>query len=506
MYKLDWNSEEVASNTHAGSIAAANCIVSAAIISDLGKSDAFAVAVNAAEAEALAYYSVARSSPERLDEAIDSDFNKLKTDFTPLDLAQEPIWPNGIPVWASRLKANFWSHLHWRNPSWKVWTDWYDRLVNGGNAIEELEINCRLGIPEEYWDQGPLVINAEINRRETEYWDRQKKDEESKSVVTEIPPMLEVPPPEAIENKPAAPEPDKAGQTPAFYRYRFDGLQFDVTYVAANLSVSKAMRDGALQTLLETLHEFHKTLEKPSKTNAYLPIKLLDKLTALSSLLSESDPNSGDYPARLRLLAASVKRSMATVFQEGGCGSEDIDDTLHEILDAIDGLKGCYREIAVIEREKLKTEIRPDNAAAVISNLKTLSDELAEVEGALTTSAQNSLHGVIDRAADDSVSEELADIAVDQTLSNRNLSRVVAQELRKQRKSLATEVVSQAKKAIAKAVVEKTASVLTLGMSRLLKFAPSLQEVIDRLASDKEDTAAVSEDDPDTDEHQTLDV
>ncbi|XYK81311.1 MAG: hypothetical protein ROO70_03640 [Labrenzia sp.] len=458
-----------------------------------------AAADTAAAAAGAAYVAAAATSAANTSTAFHSDYQRMKSRLSPHDLVQLPLWPDKVPDWARNEWVRLQSKLLDLDQDWDVWIAWYGGVLKGRPIVEELEFDCRLAIPEEYWSDAARM-NAEINRRETEYWERRKQDQESQSETQETSP------PDVPENKPAALEPDNAGQTPAFYRYRFDGLQFDVTYVAADLSVSKAMRDGALEALLETLHEFHKTLEKPSKTNAYLPTKLLDKLTVLSSLLSESDPNSGDYPARFRLLSASVKRLTITIFQEGGCGSKDIDDTLHDILDAIDGLKGCYREIAIIERETLKTEIRPDNAAAVVSNLKTLSDELAEVKGALTTSAQNSLHGVIDRAADDSASEELADIAVDQTLSNRNLSRVVAQEVRKQRKDLATEVVSQAKKAMAKALVENTASVLTLGMSRLLKFAPSLQEVIDRLASDKEDTAAVSEDDSDAYRDETFDV
>lgn len=46
---------------------------------------------------------------------------------------------------------------------WEVWTDWYDARLRGDPVDWDLE-EKRVLIPEEIWEQGPKVVNAEIAR------------------------------------------------------------------------------------------------------------------------------------------------------------------------------------------------------------------------------------------------------------------------------------------------------------------------------------------------------
>jgi hypothetical protein len=52
------------------------------------------------------------------------------------------------------------------NEGWEVWVDWYEARLAGDATHppnEALEI-ARATIPDEIWQQGPAVVNAEIKR------------------------------------------------------------------------------------------------------------------------------------------------------------------------------------------------------------------------------------------------------------------------------------------------------------------------------------------------------
>lgn len=54
-------------------------------------------------------------------------------------------------------------HLHAVNEGWEVWTDWYDAVLEGHALDLDLELK-RVLVPDEFWQQGPAAVNAEIAR------------------------------------------------------------------------------------------------------------------------------------------------------------------------------------------------------------------------------------------------------------------------------------------------------------------------------------------------------
>jgi hypothetical protein len=84
------------------------------------------------------------------------------------ELARQPVWPRGIPHWASGTWAQLERILHLDSPDWKAWTDWYRNRLEGGPSNESLEI-ARVLTPREIWDKPPEDVNTYINRLTKEY-------------------------------------------------------------------------------------------------------------------------------------------------------------------------------------------------------------------------------------------------------------------------------------------------------------------------------------------------
>ncbi len=75
-------------------------------------------------------------------------------------LMQRALWPDGMPVWASRLWADFKDELP-DEEGWRVWIDWYEDRLVGRAAGVVLEFD-RLEISKDDWEQGPAHVNAII--------------------------------------------------------------------------------------------------------------------------------------------------------------------------------------------------------------------------------------------------------------------------------------------------------------------------------------------------------
>ena len=54
--------------------------------------------------------------------------------------------------------------LHAAKQDWQVWTIWYDDRLKGRVRDKTREL-AYVRIQEALWDQGPAVVNAEIERR-----------------------------------------------------------------------------------------------------------------------------------------------------------------------------------------------------------------------------------------------------------------------------------------------------------------------------------------------------
>jgi hypothetical protein len=86
-------------------------------------------------------------------------------------LRRSRLWTADNPDWAT----SEWSELRSALPpkeGWQVWIDWYEARLRGDPYDEGLE-ECYVLIPEEIWEQGPAVANAEIARRIAAYRERQ---------------------------------------------------------------------------------------------------------------------------------------------------------------------------------------------------------------------------------------------------------------------------------------------------------------------------------------------
>ena len=83
------------------------------------------------------------------------------------DLAGLPLWQSAPPAWASDAWRRLKAALLAADEGWEVWIDWYEARLAGDAAHARnettLEID-RATIPDEIWNQGPTVVNAEIKR------------------------------------------------------------------------------------------------------------------------------------------------------------------------------------------------------------------------------------------------------------------------------------------------------------------------------------------------------
>ena len=80
---------------------------------------------------------------------------------TPIeDLFACALWPDGIPVWASRRWAEFKDALPLEE-RWGVWTDWYEARLVGKPANSEQELK-KVTIAGKEWAEGPAKTNATI--------------------------------------------------------------------------------------------------------------------------------------------------------------------------------------------------------------------------------------------------------------------------------------------------------------------------------------------------------
>ncbi|MEM7427021.1 MAG: hypothetical protein AAF441_13070 [Pseudomonadota bacterium] len=79
------------------------------------------------------------------------------------DVAGLPLWPDSPPWEVMEDWARLKTELMRLGQGWEVWTDWYEARLYGVPINEELE-TARVLIAEEIWEQGPEVVNAEIQR------------------------------------------------------------------------------------------------------------------------------------------------------------------------------------------------------------------------------------------------------------------------------------------------------------------------------------------------------
>jgi hypothetical protein len=168
-----------ASNAAAAAAARAAEAYAAAIRADynayaaVAAARAAAAAARAAAVRAAAAYAGARTyaTASAGDAAAPFFWSALSSDATRLEkgeaapaIARSPLWRQGQPDQLHSLWREMKTALHAAKQDWQVWTIWYDDRLKGRVRDKTREL-AYVRIEEALWDQGPAVVNAEIERR-----------------------------------------------------------------------------------------------------------------------------------------------------------------------------------------------------------------------------------------------------------------------------------------------------------------------------------------------------
>jgi hypothetical protein len=157
----------------AGNAAAAAAARAADAYATVVAARAAAAAARAAAVRAAAAYAGARAyaTASAGDAAAPFFWSALSSDATCLEkgaaasvIARSPLWPQGQPDQLHSLWREMKAMLHAAKQDWQVWTIWYDDRLDGRVRDKTREL-AYVRIQEALWDQGPAVVNAEIERR-----------------------------------------------------------------------------------------------------------------------------------------------------------------------------------------------------------------------------------------------------------------------------------------------------------------------------------------------------
>jgi hypothetical protein len=96
--------------------------------------------------------------------ALSSDATRLEKGAAASAIARSPLWPQGQPDQLHSLWREMKAALHAAKQDWQIWTIWYDDRLEGRLRNKTREL-AYVRIEEALWDQGPAVVNAEIERR-----------------------------------------------------------------------------------------------------------------------------------------------------------------------------------------------------------------------------------------------------------------------------------------------------------------------------------------------------
>jgi hypothetical protein len=178
-------------------VQAATAAVRATIVIDPPASAAVADTVDAA---ARAVYSGTGYSPYGMDfatkfgadpvteafwSAVSVDAIQAQQGETASFIADSPLWFHDQPERLKDLWKDMKSILLAAGQDWQVWTTWYDDRLDGRVREEEREL-AYVRIESEIWNQGPAIVNAEIERQIEGPWLIQETAEAQDSVTAEV--------------------------------------------------------------------------------------------------------------------------------------------------------------------------------------------------------------------------------------------------------------------------------------------------------------------------------
>ena len=130
---------------------------------------AVAVAADAVAAAAAAARAADARAADAVRQAFDDDMsfvNELDHTLAADRLAQRPLWPSGQPGWATSAWDGLEADLLRQDPSWQVWTTWYeDRILAPGSSPDPALEDIIQVLPDDFWDRPPAEVNADLLSR-----------------------------------------------------------------------------------------------------------------------------------------------------------------------------------------------------------------------------------------------------------------------------------------------------------------------------------------------------
>jgi hypothetical protein len=151
--------------TYAAAYAAAYAedAIYAAAYADARTYAVYTASAYAADSARGAPYAGAAAAPS-LWSALSTDATRLEKGAAASAIASSPLWPQGQPDQLQSLWQEMKAALLAAKQDWQVWTIWYEDRLDGRVRDETRELGYAR-IEEALWDQGPAVVNAEIERR-----------------------------------------------------------------------------------------------------------------------------------------------------------------------------------------------------------------------------------------------------------------------------------------------------------------------------------------------------
>ncbi len=331
------------------------------------------------------------------------------------DLIDQPLWlweVNGaedstgpVPHWARRRLEAFRTSDLARTTSFGLIGDWYRALLPDGAKVHSL-----------FGQQADFAIATQPD----DFW-IVTKQRSARQIMDEV---------AAIAGWPRATVPedgdDPDSQPIAPYNFVCLDYQFALTAPSANLTVSPGYRDDMWNALVSRLG---KALDGSVQTNAVIPTSLEEILSDLRSALGSGpeDVRPGVLQSHWRLMARPMKR----LSEEGGTGSTSLDDALDAVADALEDLRGCYRDIRDQEKEMIRLGVTSRTVDQIIPLLRQFAEALETVDSAVLPQEIKDALGHNLALIDDTDDKDVqSDIVADQVLTEQAFGVVLRRAIK----------------------------------------------------------------------------
>jgi hypothetical protein len=104
-----------------------------------------------------------RDAFQALLRAFAADAGLLSERYSPVTIANSQLWPGKyVPVSIGDTWIELRDGLLAANEKWEVWTNWYERRLNGDTPDPDLEIT-KVILDHDFWEQDPNEVNAHLS-------------------------------------------------------------------------------------------------------------------------------------------------------------------------------------------------------------------------------------------------------------------------------------------------------------------------------------------------------